>query len=451
MSQTLPQTELVHNKAAEAAVLGSMLLDSRQIPAVLEWLTAESFYFPEHLVIFDAILTVWRRNPGADVDGLLVRSELAGSKELQDAGGSDYLRQVIESVPTSANAAYYAQQVLERQRYRAAVAAVEKMREVLAEGGAADAVVEQIQGLALGLECRPREQHIYAVKDHATAVALQTQEAPCIVRTGFASVDRLACGACPAEIVYVAGRPSAGKTSFACGWALNAARANKHVVFFTLEMSARALMERLSATLGCVSLAAIKRPNPPRDLLNSFYEGSLLLGKLPIVIVENAGTVEQMTATLRQIKQAGPVDLLLLDYIGLVSAGASRNRNRNEQLTEISRDLKRMAQAEHVPVVVLAQLNRECEARENHRPRMSDLRDSGAQEQDADMVLLLHREDYYRKMADPNTSEIDGLAEVIVAKARNGPTGTAQLVFIEEQMRFADVARDDGAVRECNQ
>jgi replicative DNA helicase len=436
---TIP-AELLMSKADEAATLGRMFIDSGKIPAVLEWVTRETFAFPEHQAVFDAILKVWRRNPSGALDGVLLRSELEQTRALEDVGGLDYLREIVESTPPAANGVYYARQVEDRQRNRANVAAVEQMREVLLAGGSAAEIAEKIQALAMALQSRPREQNIYHVKDHATTVAVQTQDEPCIVASGYQNIDRLVGGVCPGDAAYLAARTSMGKTTIACGWTLNAARAGKHVAFFTLEMTARALMERLSAMLGHVSLATVKRPRPAQNILDAFYEGTLLLSKLPITIIENAPTVEQMTATLRQLKQTGPVDLVCIDYVGLMAATHSRNRNRDEQLTEISRDLKRMAQGEHVPLIVLAQLNRECEGRENHRPRMSDLRDSGAQEQDADPVILLHREDYYRKMADSQTKDIDGLAEVIIAKARNGPTGMAQLVFFEEEMRFVDLA-----------
>jgi replicative DNA helicase len=441
MDATAIPPELLMSKADEAATLGSMILDPSKIPAVLEWVSRESFAFPEHQAVFDAILKVWRRNPNGELDGVLLRSELERTRALADVGGLDHLQEIIESTPTAANAVYYTRGVEERQRNRANVAAVEQMREAILEGGSADETAEKIQALAMGLQSRPREQSIFHVKDHATTAAIQTQDEPCIVASGFRDVDRLTGGVCPGDVAYLAARPSMGKTSIACGWTANAAKAGKHVAFFTLEMTARALMERLSATIGHVSLVTVKRPKPPKEILDAFYEGSLLLSKLPITIIENAPTVEQMIAVLRQLKQAGPVDLVCIDYIGLMAAPHSRNRN--EQLTEISRDLKRMAQAEHVPLIVVAQLNRGCEGRENHRPRMSDLRDSGAQEQDADLVILLHRADYYRKLANPATTDIDGLAEVIIAKARNGPTGMAQLVFVEDQMRFADLAHGE--------
>jgi replicative DNA helicase len=440
MPQTLP--DRLFDRAAEAAVLGAMVVDHKCIPSVLERLDRESFALTEHKTILDAIVSVWRRNPGGEIDGLLLRSELSNRKELEEAGGLDYLREVVETVPSSVNVLYYARLVADKKRFRDAAVALGKMQEVLDGPGDINGVIQEIQGLAMGLECRARDQNVYHVKDHATIVAIQTQDAPCIVPTGFIHVDRLAGGVCPGDLAYLAARPSMGKTAFACGWALNAARTGTHVALFTLEMTARAVMERLSATLGQVPLARIKRPNPPKDMLDQFYDGSLRLAELPITIVENIPTVGQIMATLRQLKQMGSVGLVMIDYVGLMAASDSRTRNRNEQVSEISRELKRMAQMEHVPVVALSQLNRECEARDSHRPRMSDLRDSGSQEQDADLVMLLHREDYYRKMADPEAAKIDGLADVLVAKARNGPTGLAQLVFIEEEMRFADLAAE---------
>jgi replicative DNA helicase len=431
--------DLLMNKAAEGATLASMILDPACVPAVLELLTVESFTFTEHKALFETIVSVWRRNPGGALDGVLLRSELEAERKLEDAGGLDYLRELIESVPTVANARYYARQVLERQRFREVHAAVESMKETLAEGGPVDEIVQHVQGLAMGLECRSREQNVFHVKDHAENVAVETQDIRPMVRTGFENVDRRIAGLSPGDLLYIAARPSVGKTAFACGCALNMAKEGKRVLFFTLEMSAKSLMERMAATLGQVPLATILARQAPQVTLDDFYAGAIELAKRPITVIENAETVERIRSHLRQAKQAGPVDAVFIDYIGLMSPSESRNRTRNDQLTELSRDMKRLAQSERVAVVALSQLNRAVEGREGHRPRLSDLRDSGSLEQDADVVMLLHREDCYRRQADPQAKG-DGLAEVNIAKNRNGPTGTAQLVYLADQLRFANLS-----------
>lgn len=438
---TMIPAELLMSKSAEGAVLGSMIIEPKCIPAVLGLVTMESFAFAEHRVLYEAIVSVWQRNPGGELDGVLLRNAMEGSRAMEDAGGLNYLQEVVDSVPTAVNAMYYARQVQERQRYRETAAAVEQMREALIEGGPVETIVQDIQGLALGLEYQPREVNVFHVRDHAKNVAVATQDVRIAIHTGFRAVDRLVAGFSPGDLAYIAARPSIGKTSFASCVALNIAKGGGSVVFISLEMTAKALMERMAAVLGQVPLSEILRQDPPQDKLDAFYAGAIELAGLPILIIENVGTVEQILTHVRRAKQTDKVDAVFIDYLGLMTPPEGQSiRSRNDQLTVISRGLKRMAQAEHIPVVALSQLNRAVEGRDGHRPRMSDLRDSGSLEQDADVVMLLHREDYYRRLANPQTTEIDGKAEVIVAKSRNGPTGAAGLVFIEEEMRFTNLA-----------
>jgi replicative DNA helicase len=431
------EVDRLMDRASEAAVLGSMMQDHQVIPSVLEFVTEASFFLDEHRTIFAAIKTVWRRNPGGAVDGVLLRSELESAKELADIGGLDYLRRVVEATPTAANAVYYAQQVAKKQRFRELVATTEKMQSVLADGGDVDAQVAEVQRLAMSLDCQRAEQNVYDVAKHATQIALDTQNGSTAMPTGFRNLDDLIVGFEPGGLTVPAARPSMGKTSFACGLTLNMARSGRRILFFTLEMSARLLVERLIAMLGGVSLKVIKSGNPPKDVLDAFYQASLDLEKLPITIIENATTPERLGGMIHAMKQAGPVDVVIVDYLGLMESG-QRTNTRNDEVTVISRQLKHLAQRHEVAVIALSQLNRACEARTNHRPHLSDLRDSGSIEQDADIVMFLHREDYFRKLKDPTTAKLDGLAEIIVAKNRNGPTGVAKMTFIEEQMRFFD-------------
>lgn len=423
------------DRASEAAVLGSMLLSHKVIPAVQEWVTADSFFLEEHTRIFSAIIGLWRQNPGGVVDGLLLRSHLEHANELVDVGGLDYLNQVMNTVPHAHNAVYYAKRVADKQRYRQLVAVAEQVERVVTDGGDVDEQVAEVQRLAMSMESERAASDIFDVGKCASQVALDTQNGSRGIPFGYRALDRMVPGANPGDLILVAARPSMGKTALACGVALNMAQSGKRVVLLTLEMSARGLIERLIATHAGVNLSLVKQ-GPPKDVLDRFYQASLDLEKLPIRIVENATSPERQAAIVQTMKQGAGVDVVFIDYIGLMRSG-QRASNRNDEVSEISRSLKHLAQRYEVPVVALSQLNRDCTKRSNQRPQLSDLRDSGSLEQDADVVMFLHRADYYRRQADPE-AEMDAMCEIIIAKHRNGPTGTVKLTFLEETMGFID-------------
>jgi len=441
MSVVLPQTERLYDKAAEGCVLGSMIVDPSRIPSVLSVLIDESpFFFPEHKAILLAILAVWRQN-GKALDGVLVRGELSRSGKLDAVGGVEYLQAILDNVPTAANAVYYAKRVLARQQYRDLVAAHDAIGKVLDEPSEIGEQVARVQEIALGLRAAEPQQFTFPVGQHATRVAMATQNGVSFMATGLRNLDWYISGFAPGGLIVLAGRPSMGKTALAVTIALNLAQEGKRVVFFTLEMSADELIERMISVLSGVNLLSIKRPNPDPTALNEFYAGALALERLPVVILENQNTVEQQLASLRQHAAADGVDIAFVDYMQLMTTGR-RIDNRVQEVSAISRGLKLAAVRERIPIVALSQLNRECENRNSHRPRMSDLRDSGSLEQDADMVLLLHREDYYRKQQDPNATDLDGVTECIIAKHRGGPCGVAKLAFIEDCTKFADLNQE---------
>jgi replicative DNA helicase len=440
VAQVLPQTDRLYDKAAEAAVLASMVLDPRCIPQLLSVLDSPCFFFPEHQAVFEAILNVWRR-VGFAVDGVLLRGELDRLGQLGQIGGAEYLQAMMDTTPTAANAVYYAGRVAERRRYRELVTAQAEIAKVIEEPEEVEEQVRKVQEIALGLHGTDLGESIYPVSEHATRVAVATQDRTSFLPTGLRNIDWYIGGLMPGRLIIAAGRPSMGKTALAVTIALNLAQAGKRVLFFTLEMTADELMERMISVLSRVNLLSVKRSDCGQATLDLFYGGALDLSKLPIVIEEGRHTVEQQIAALRHQVKSGGVDLVVVDYLGLMSTGR-RIDNRVQEVSTISRNLKLATVREHVPILALSQLNRECEARDNHRPHLSDLRDSGSLEQDADVVMLLHREDYYRRQKDPNKKDVDGTTECIIAKQRGGPCGVAKLIFVEETTLFGDCARD---------
>jgi len=347
----------------------------------------------------------------------------------------------MKSVPHAANALYYARIVKDRQQYRQLLNNVEKMRGIVNEPLDLNEMLEKCRELALEIEPADAEEECFDVRDYATKIAGEMLDHQEMLETDFRNVDRIIGGVAPGELIIIGGRPSMGKTALALDFTLSWARNGKAVTYFTLEMSHRAFIERAICNLARVDMTIIKGGDPPKEDLEKLYAAALELKELPVIVNEGGTTPERQIAFVRAQKKARGVDVVVVDYLQLMNT-SSRVESRQQEITAISSKLKRLAMAENIPVIVLSQLNRQVESRESHRPRLSDLRESGSLEQDADVVLLLHREDYYRRSEKPGSYERDGLAEVIVAKNKRGPAGIAKLIFLEEYVRFGDLRTD---------
>jgi replicative DNA helicase len=427
--------------AGEGGVLGSMILDRDIVPKVLSILPDEKAFFePKHQQIFVALLALYAE--GKPTDAIMLRDELERRGQLAEVGGVDYIAKILDSVPSSANAEYYAGIVRDRADYRQLLQAVEDMQKILNESLTVAEQAEQIQQLAMNLSPARKQANSFSLSEDATDIAVKARDRDIdIIRTGFRNIDRIIAGIGPGELIIVAARPSMGKSALVLGMALNMARDGRSVVFITLEMTGRALIERAISMTGRVNLQTIKMENPPKEKLDEFYGAALLLKKYALTFREGITTAEKIIAAVEAQNKIRPVDCVVVDYLQLMSGG--RNKSRYEEITNISGSLKRAALRLHVPLIAVSQLNREVEGREYHRPRMSDLRDSGALEQDADVVMLLHREDYYRRYERKDHSDFDGLAELVVAKNRRGPCEVAHLTFLNEYVSFADLTTEE--------
>jgi replicative DNA helicase len=424
--------------SGEAGVLGSMMLDSSVVSAVLAILPrADLFYKPEHREIFAALVAVYGQ--GKPIDAVMLRDELEQRGQLEEIGGVEYIRRILESVPSAASAEYYAKIVAERAEYRQLVAAVEAMRKTLDDPGTVAEQARQIQAIAFQLPTSAPQTDRFSLSGDATIIAVKARDGESdIIRTGFRNIDRLIGGVAPGEMIIVAGRPSMGKSAFALGVTLSMARDGRCVFYVTLEMTGRSLIERAICMAGKVNLQAVKIDEPKQENLTRFYEAAMLLEKYDVTFRENLTTAESIIAAVEQQNRIKRVECVVIDYLQLMSGG--KNRSRYEEITNISRAIKLAALRLHVPIITLSQLNRQPEEREHHKPRLSDLRDSGALEQDADVVMLLHREDYYRRYAAKSDSDkFDGLAEIDIAKNRRGPCGIAHLTFLDKYVAFADL------------
>jgi replicative DNA helicase len=428
---------------AEAAVLGSMMLDRERIGQLVQMVGTDCFYRPEHQMIFDALVSLYEKNNRIDL--VLLRDELKKRKQLKAVGDVEYLVKVAESVPSTANAEYYAQIVKEKSLLRALI---QGCTEILTD--AYDASGETSEKLDLA------EQKIFAVtekKISGEAVQLKglLMEAFDNIEgrggahitglpTGYTELDELLCGLQKGEMIIVAGRPSMGKTSFALNITDHiGAEENIPVVFFSLEMSKQQLVERFLCSRGGINLQRLRRGMLNTDELEKLRDVNSELFEAPVYIDDTAGLTPLMVrAKCRRLKSQHNIQCVLIDYLQLMTVGG-KVESRQQEVSTMSRYLKGLAKELDIPVVVLSQLNRSPEGREGHRPRMSDLRESGSIEQDADVVMLLHRDDYYHRgesgRQDTNT------AEIIVAKQRNGPTGVVKLYFDSEFTRFENLSR----------
>ncbi|MEO6809568.1 MAG: replicative DNA helicase [Isosphaeraceae bacterium] len=429
------------NLEAEQGVLGSVLLDNDVLHDVIQVLKVEDFYRDSHQTIFRAIRDLY--DLGKPVDSIILTEELTRRGEFEQIGGIETLAQLLGCVPHAANAKYHAGIVREKAIVRDLIAAA---NEILRDGYSNTFTANQVLEAA--------EQRVFQIaEDQVTGETVElsdimtdamdrivarseTRHPVTGVGTGFFELDDITSGFHPGQLVIIAARPSMGKTAFALNICEQVGvEQKKGVLFVSLEMGHLELAERLLCARSKVDGHKLRTGQNlgTRDmqLLGKGYDE---LRQSPMYIDDTpTRTMLQITANARRLKLRKELSMVVVDYIQLVDAEESRD-SRQEQIAKISRRLKTLARDLSVPVVALSQLNRAVENREDRRPRMADLRESGAIEQDADMVLLLHRPEYY----DPNDQP--GVAELIVAKNRNGATGTVKLTFLKNFMRFENLA-----------
>jgi len=423
---------------AEASVLASMILDRDCIGPVVEVMQADYFSRTEHRLIYEAVLRLYEAN--SSIDLVLLRNELKKLDSLDAVGGVEYLVKVAESVPTVANAEYYANIVREKAMLRElARTCAEVMQDACDETG------------EVGEKLDRAEQKVFAVTEKkitGAAVPIKTLITETFeaidarkgshvtgLPTGFEELNQMLCGLQNGEMIIIAARPSMGKTSFAINMAEHqAADEDLAVVIFSLEMGRQQLVERMLCSRSGVDSQLVRKGMLSTEQFGQLQQAGAELYQKPLFIDDTPGLTPMMIrAKCRRLKSQYNIQAVYIDYMQLMSLGGY-TESRQQEISTISRQLKALARELNVPVVVLSQLNRAAEGREGHRPRMSDLRESGSIEQDADVVILLHREDYYHR-GDTDWEE-NNVAEVIIAKQRNGPTGVVELIFDGRLTRF---------------
>ncbi|GAA1049086.1 replicative DNA helicase [Arthrobacter russicus] len=429
---------------AEQSVLGGMLLSKDAIADVVEVLRGQDFYRPAHESIYEAVLDLYGR--GEPADAVTVSDELTKRGEISKVGGPAYLHQLIQSVPTAANAGFYAQIVAERAVLRRLVNAGTKIVQL---GYGNDGEVEDIVNAAQAeifavAERRSAEDYVALGEVMESAMdeieaAGHRGEGMIGVPTGFYDLDELTHGLHPGQMIVIAARPAVGKSTFALDIARSAAIKHKMAtVFFSLEMSRTEIAMRLMSAEATIQLQDLRKGTVKDEQWAKIAKVMGPLNEAPLFIDDSPNmSLMEIRAKCRRLKQQHDLKLVVLDYLQLMSSG-KRVESRQQEVSEFSRALKLLAKELGVPVIALSQLNRGSEQRTDKKPMVSDLRESGSIEQDADMVILLHREDIYDK-----ESSRAGEADVIIAKHRNGPTKTIVVGFQGHYSRFSNMAPDN--------
>ena len=431
------------NLEAERSVLGSLLLDAQTVGDVSQILRADDFYLPAHQRIYEALISVCDKKGHADV--IAIEEELKKRGHLDESGGRDTLIDLAGSVFSSAGITFHAEIVREKAIQRRLLETCVEVQQL-----AYDSRLEAKQLLDLA------EQKIFEIArldvfGDAVAIASimndtferidklrERQGRLTGVTSGFQDLDDLTAGLQPGELLVLAARPSMGKTTFALNIVERAASGDRSagiapasVALFSLEMSSQQIIQNMLCGKAQIDGQMLRKGRITQEQYARLQQEAAALYESPIFIDDTPGiSVTSLRAKARRLKQKHDISMIVIDYLQLMTAGV-REESRQQEIATISRSLKALARELKVPVVALAELNRDVEARDDHRPRMSDLRESGAIEQDADVIMLLHREEYYKP-----TEENRGIAEIIIAKQRNGPTGTVKLLFFKNFMRF---------------
>jgi replicative DNA helicase len=441
-----PERTLPHNLEAEKSVLGAILIHNEAFNHAAELIDSRDFFRDAHRRIFDKMVALSERNDAIDL--VTLKNELQRSGELEDVGGPAYIASLADGVPRSANVEHYARIIKEKATLRNVIHAANRiLADAYQAEEDADLILDGAEKAIFEIaEDKIREGFVplreLVQGSFATIEKLQQHKGLVTgVPTGFVDLDEMTSGLQPSDLVLVAARPSMGKTSFVLNIAQHiGARTEMTVGFFSLEMSKEQLFMRM-----LTSEARIDAHRFRSGYLNEKDYGRLshalgTLAEARVFIDDTASIgVLEMRAKARRLQAEHGLHLLIIDYIQLMQ-GRGRFESRQQELASISRSLKGLAKELKIPIIALSQLSRAPEARSDHRPQLSDLRESGALEQDADVVMFIFREEQYRTDDGQPKAEAEGMAEIIIGKQRNGPTGSVRLAFVKEHTRFENLA-----------
>ncbi|MFC5543031.1 MAG: replicative DNA helicase [Bacilli bacterium] len=430
-----------HNHEAEQSVLGAIFLDPQALITASEILVPEDFYRIAHQKIFQTMLDL--SDKGNAIDVVTVTEELSARKELEDVGGLSYLMELANAVPTAANVSYYAKIVEEKSILRRLIRTATKIvEESFTREDEVEELLSEAEKRIMEVANRKNAGDFKHVKDvlvetYDKIEQLQNRSGDVTgIPTGFTDLDRMTAGFQRNDLIIVAARPSVGKTAFALNIAQNVAvKARENVAIFSLEMGAEQLVMRMLCAEGNIDAQVLRTGALTAEDWSKLTIAMGTLSNAGIYIDDTPGLrVNEIRAKCRRLAQEKGLGMVVIDYLQLIQGSGRRGENRQQEVSEISRSLKALARELHVPVIALSQLSRGVEQRQDKRPMMSDIRESGSIEQDADIVAFLYRDDYYDK-----ETENKNMIEIIIAKQRNGPTGTVTLAFKKEFNKFLNI------------
>ena len=446
MEEALIKRVMPHSIEAEQSVVGAMLMDRDAITTSSEIISGSDFYQSAYGVVFDSMVELF--NEGQPVDLITLQERLRSKDVPAEISSLEFVRDLLNMVSTSANVKYYAQIVADKSVMRKLIRLNEEIANICYAGNdSLEAVLEKTEKSVFELLQRRNSSEFVPIKQVVLNALERIEKASknkgtvTGIPTGFIDLDYKLSGLQPSDLVLIAARPSMGKTAFVLNIAQYIAfKKDKSVAIFSLEMSKEQLVNRLFSLESQVDAQALRTGNMKDSDWEKLIEGAGIIGKSRLIIDDTPGiSISELRSKCRKYKLEHGLDVIIIDYLQLMTGGVGRSQeSRQQEVSEISRSLKGLARELNVPVVTLSQLSRAVESRPDKRPMLSDLRESGAIEQDADVVMFIYRDEYYNK-----DSEFKKQAEIIIAKQRNGPVGTVNLAWLGEYTKFANLTRQE--------
>ena len=441
MEEAIVKRVMPNSKEAEQSVIGSMIMDRDAIVTASEMLHKDDFYYQQYGIIFEAMVELF--TAGQPVDLVTLQNKLKEKDVPEEISSLGFVRELLVSVPTSANIKYYATIVSENAVKRRLIRVTEGIEnECYAGKENLESVLNKTEKDIFALlnsrsggEFVPIRQVVLNALEKIENASKQSGTVTGIP-TGFVDLDYRTAGLQPSDLILVAARPSMGKTAFVLNIAQHVAfKEAKSVAIFSLEMSKEQLVNRLFSLESRVDAQALRTGNLSDADWEKLIEGASIIGESKLIIDDTPGiSISELRSKCRKYKLEQGLDIIIIDYLQLMTGSGRGNESRQQEISDISRSLKGLARELNVPVVALSQLSRAVEQRPDKRPMMSDLRESGAIEQDADVIMFIYRDDYYNKDTD-----LKGVSEIIIAKQRNGPIGTVNLAWLPEYTKFANL------------
>lgn len=443
MDEAVLKRVLPHSIEAEQSVIGSMLMDKEAITVACEQISGEDFYGKQYGILFDAMVEL--NDEGKPVDLVTLQERLKEKGVPPEIYSLEYIRDVMAAVPTSANIKHYANIVAEKAVLRKLIRVNEEIANTCyAQNDTLESILEASEKSIFDIIQKRNSGDFVPIRQvvmnamNLIEEASKNKGAVTGIATGFLDLDYKTAGMQPSDLILIAARPSMGKTAFVLNIAQHVAfHDKKSVAVFSLEMSKEQLVNRLLSLESKVNSQAIRTGNMKDDEWERLIESADVIGRSGLLIDDTPGiSIGELRSKCRKFKLEYDIQMIIIDYLQLMSGSGKSSESRQQEISEISRSLKALARELHVPVIALSQLSRAVEQRPDHRPMLSDLRESGAIEQDADVVMFIYRDDYYNK-----DTELKNVAEIIIAKQRNGAIGTINLAWLPDYTQFANLAK----------